>query len=118
MPPVQVIGDKNGGLTTLMFIADHQIGERHFSSLSQFSCSNISIKVIHVICNPYDNIATRILYMSGGVKKIITAIQKNKACVIDVNKIKYYIDEYFNMFQAIQLMKSNYDLDYIFRGSW
>ena len=112
VPPLQVIGDKNGGLTTLMFIADpSNWGEAFFKLKSIFS--NISIKVIHVIRNPYDNIATKILYRSGGVKKIITARQKNQTWVIDVNKIKYYIDEYFSMFQAIQLMKSSYDLNYL-----
>ena len=64
MPPVQVIGDKNGGLNTLMFIADPLKWGEAFRKLKSIF-SNISIKVIQVIRNPYDNIATKILRRSG-----------------------------------------------------
>ena len=112
VPPVQVIGDKNGGQTTLMFLDDPSKWERLFFKLKSM-LNNIPIKVIHVIRNPYDNIATEILYKSGGPKKTTKTKQYNITREIDLNKIKYYIDRYFTMFQAIQQMKSNYDLNYL-----
>ena len=112
VPPVQVIGDKNGGQTTLMFLDDPSKWEQIFFKLKSM-LNDIPIKVIHVIRNPYDNIATEILYHSGGTKKTTKTKQNNMTRVVDLNKIKYYIDRYFTMFQAIQQMKSNYDLDYL-----
>ena len=112
MPPIQVIGDKNGGQTTLMFVDDPSKWEQLFFKLKSM-LSNISIKVIHVIRNPYDNIATKVLYMSGATKKATTVKRDNETLVVDVDKLKYCVDEYFTMFQAIEQMKSNYNLDYL-----
>ena len=112
VPPVQVIGDKNGGDTTQMFLDDPSKWERLFFKLKSM-LNNIPIKVIHVIRNPYDNIATEILYHSGGTARTTKTKQNNITRVVDRNKIKHFIDRYFNMFQAIQQMKSNYDLDYL-----
>ena len=109
--PIQVIGDKNGGQTTLMFIDDPSKWQQAFYKLK--SLLNIPIKVIHVIRNPYDNIATKILYKYKGTKKTTKAKQSNTTYVVNVKKMKHYIDEYFNMFQAIEQMKSKYHLDYL-----
>ena len=112
VPPVQVIGDKNGGQTTLMFVDDPSKWEQIFFKLKSM-LNDIPIKVIHVIRNPYDNIATKVLYRSGGTKKTTSVKHNNITRVVNLDKMNYCVHEYFNMFQAIQQMKSKYDLDYL-----
>ena len=106
--PVQVIGDKNGGKTTALFMSKPSNWEQVFFKLK--SIVNIPIKVIHVIRNPYDNIATSAIYRSKGLK-ITTVKQSNKSTEIDYSTMKRYIDKYFNFFEAIQQVKSKYHLN-------
>ena len=65
VPPIQVVGDKNAGRTTGLFITEPLKWEQVFLKLKSL-LGNIPIKVIHVIRNPYDNIATAVLYHSIG----------------------------------------------------
>ena len=110
VPPIEVIGDKNGGQTTLFFIAEPLRWEQVWFKLKSM-IGNIPIKVLHVIRNPYDNIATRALYKFGGPKKVAKVKHGNKSYEVDVTIIKQQIDEYFNMFQAIQQIRHKYDLN-------
>ena len=112
VPPIQVIGDKNGGQTTLMFIDKPSRWKTAFLKLQSF-LKNIPIKVIHVIRNPYDNIATKALYKSSGVKKVTKVKHSNKSREVDVSLLKHCVNEYFDMFEAIQQIKHKYDLNYL-----
>ena len=106
--PIQVIGDKNGGKTTALFMRKPSNWDQVFLKLK--SVLNIPIKVIHVIRNPYDNIATAVIYQSKGLK-ITTVKQSNKSIEIDFDVMKHFIDKYFNFFEAIQQVKSKYHLN-------
>ena len=112
VPPIQVIGDKNGGQTTLMFVNDPKNWNKLFLKLQSF-LNNIPIKVIHVIRNPYDNIATKALYKSATIRRVTNVKYKNKSHEVDVSLLKRCMNEYFEMSQAIQQIKHKYDLNYL-----
>ena len=59
---IDVIGDKMGGSTIALFLSNPAQFESHLSKLR--SLLNLPIKVFHVICNPYDNIATKSLHIA------------------------------------------------------
>ena len=106
--PIQVIGDKSGGKTTALFLTNPLKWEQVFFKLK--SMLNIPIKVIHVIRNPYDNIATSLLYKSKGIK-VSRVKQSNKSYKVDESILKHYIDKYFDFYQAIQNLKYKYNLN-------
>ena len=112
VPPIQVIGDKNGGQTTLMFIDEPTKWNNVFLKLQSF-LNNIPIKVIHVIRNPYDNIATKALYKSTTIRRVTKVKYNNKSREVDVSLLKHCMNEYFEMFRAIQQIKHKYDLNYL-----
>ena len=107
VPPIQVIGDKNGGKTTALFYTEPLKWDQVFRKLK--SLLHIPIKVIQVIRNPYDNIATSVLYKSKGVN-VATVKHHNKSYEVDVDAMKHYTSRYFDFHEAIQQVKRKYDL--------
>ena len=65
---LRVIGDKSGGYTALMY----QTSSNKFKSLYNWLKAEVKvpIKVIHVIRNPFDMIATATLYTASSVRGI------------------------------------------------
>ena len=57
---IDVIGDKMGGDTSVVYFTDPSEFEYHLNKLH--SIANIPFKVFHVIQNPFDNIVTIALY--------------------------------------------------------
>ena len=106
--PIQVIGDKSGGHTTGLFCSDPLKWEQVFLKLN--SVLNIPIKVIHVIRNPYDNIATSVIYQSKGLT-ITKVKQHNRSHEANVSIMGRLIKKYFDRFRAIQEAKRKYDLN-------
>ena len=107
VPPIQVIGDKNGGKTTALFYTEPLKWDKVFRKLK--SLLHIPIKVIQVIRNPYDNIATLVLYKSKGVN-VATVKHHNKSYEVNVDAMKQYTSRYFGFHEAIQQLKHKYDL--------
>ena len=68
---VDVIGDKSGGSISLQYINDEAAVKARLKMLA--SDLSVPIKVIHVIRNPYDTIATRLLYTIGKKSSMNTA---------------------------------------------
>lgn len=58
---INVIGDKAGGMTAQVFRKDQRIFNSSYFHL-QKTLGGLPISVIHVLRNPYDNIATMLLY--------------------------------------------------------
>jgi len=108
---IDVIGDKKGGSTAVMYMKDHDKFESVFDKLK--SIVSLPIKVIHVIRNPYDNIATSALIDYQRNKQInITALKKsNSEFSIDRRVVSSNIVKYFNVCQSIEEMKVKYNLD-------
>jgi len=105
---VQVIGDKDGGKTAAMFLRNPQNWDQVFSKIK--SIVDIPIKVIHVIRNPYDNIATMLIYKTSGLK--ITEVKhSDKVHKVDSSSVRQKTDKYFELFQAIQEAEEKYNLD-------
>ena len=59
---IDVIGDNIGGSTIALFLSNPAQFESHLNKLR--SLLNLPIKVFQVIRNPYDNIATKSLYIA------------------------------------------------------
>ena len=73
---LRVIGDKSGGHTARMYLQSSQRACRTYEEL--VDTVKVPVHIIHVVRNPYDMIATQVLYttLSGGVggkKKNATA---------------------------------------------
>jgi len=71
------------------------------------------IKVIHVIRNPYDNIATIALYRHFDHIRvnISTTKKSNRTINIEPAILDRAISYYFNLFQASELMRQQFNLD-------
>jgi len=112
---IDVIGDKGGGATTGLLLRSPDKWSYAFDIIKSLAGS---LKVIHVIRNPYDNIATSLCYKYvvkknefGPVKKSNNTHEVNSK--ISPLKIKNKIKEYFSLFQSIADAKKRYNLDII-----
>ena len=64
---LKVIGDKAGGSTARVFRGNPQLFQQMYSSL--VDSVRVPMRVIHVVRNPYDMIATRLLYRVSGERR-------------------------------------------------
>ena len=104
---IDVIGDKRGDGTVQLFI-DHP---SNWSSVYNILQSlNVTLKVIHVIRNPYDNIASHV-FLSENYFKFKYIKRSNK--VYTFNSTANSIKMYFQYHQAIISLKEKYNLDII-----
>ena len=104
---IDVIGDKKGGITTQMLAAEPDKWSHIYNILKSL---NVSIKVIFVIRNPYDNIATGAFY-GFNPNNIGIIKQSNNTYNIDPAIIQRNIVRYFLYHQAIVDAKKKYNLD-------
>jgi len=98
---IDVIGDKRGGLTSGMYMKDPDTFESTFRELK--SIVNLPMKVIHVIRNPYDNIATSVMFAYKKlehVKKITTLKESDNEQPIKPKLVDKFIVSHFKMYQA------------------
>ena len=106
---VNVIGDKNGGKTVSFFHQDPLEWGKIYNKLK--TLINIPFKVIYVIRNPYDSIASTYLYRCGNMSDIRNS---NGTFVLNGNKYKklaHHIQKHFDSHQAIMSAKKQYNLD-------
>ena len=107
---IDVIGDKKAGTTTSMVLKRRQ---QFLSSLETVKSLTDSIKMIHVIRNPYDNIATSVIYVMASKAKV-ASIKKSNETFESRNATVYgQIKIYFAYYKAIEDVKKLYNLDYI-----
>ena len=108
---IDVIGDKKGGGTGMMYAHNHDRFESTLDKLK--SIVSLPIKVIHVIRNPYDNIATTALYNYKNRKhvKVTTLKTSDLELSIDPGIVMKIIDWHFKLCQAIEEMKVKDGLD-------
>ena len=106
-----MISDKKGGGTGVMYVHNHYRFESTLDKLK--SIVSLLIKVIHVIRNPYDNIATTVLfdYQSRKHVKITTLKSSDLALSFDPGIVMRIIEWHFKVYQAIEEMKVKYSLD-------
>ena len=102
---IDVIGDKSGGGVTTAYMSNRTIFLSHYELLKRGL--NIPIKVVHVIRNPYDNIATKYLYLIGvkdykRAKDFVRHVKENKTAIRPiVSVLKGIIARHFDMVQAV-----------------
>ena len=108
---INVIGDKHGGRIAKEFLGNPELFQSHLNKLR--SLVKMPIKVIHVIRNPYDNIATIALYthFDKNHKNISTTKKNNKTINIEAVILDKTISYYFKLFQASELMRQQFNLD-------
>jgi len=109
---IDVIGDKRGGLTSAMYMKDPDMFESTFRELK--SIVNLPMKVIHVIRNPYDNIATSVMFeykKLKHVKKITTLKESDHEQPINPKLVDKFIVNHFKIYKATEEIKVKYNLD-------
>ena len=108
---IDVIGDKRGDRTIQLFI-DHP--SKWSSVYNILKSLNVTLKVIHVIRNPYDNIASLIFLSDDKTYSIFKNIKhSNKTYTFNSNYTAKLIKTYFQYHQAIVSVKKQYNLDII-----
>ena len=109
---INVIGDKHGGLTVQAFLANPKLFESRLKQLQTLT-ANLTIKVFHVIRNPYDNIATMAMYKNFGKRGTEVAKAKNSNSTLNVGHkvMDYMIDTYFKLHKGSEVMRKQFKLD-------
>ena len=109
---IDVIGDKQGGLPSIMFMENPKKFRTMLSKLQ--AVVDMPIKVIHVIRNPFDNIATAILYDAfANVSLTTKAKLGNDPLDVDSKIINKNIKQYFRRYQASEDAIEVFKLDAI-----
>ena len=108
---IDVIGDKKGGQTTTSFLANVELFQDRLNKLR--TLVNLPIKVIHVIRNPYDNIATLAIYRHFHHEHTKVAMAKSNNETVSVNPalLNYSIKYYFDLFDGAEVMRRKFNLD-------
>ena len=107
---IDVIGDKRGGTTTELLTSYPDKWLKSFNILKSF---NLTMKVIYVIRNPFDNIATSVLYSTTSTQLVKNLKQSNTTVEVDSDTIENHIIYYFKLHEAIIHAKTTYNLDVI-----
>ena len=105
---IYVIGDKKAGTTTLMLYHDTTEWSKVLNVLRS---SVSSVKVIHVIRNPYDNIATDILYASHSKSELLDIKKNNRTAEVNSLALLKRANKYFTLHKTIESAKRTFDLD-------
>ena len=108
---IDVIGDKHGGMAAKAFLANDKLFQNRLNKLRILV--KRPIKMIHVIRNPYDNIATIAIYRHFKQDRAhISAAKKNNKTINPkpglLDKATNY---YFNLYQGAEMMKQKFNLD-------
>ena len=108
---IDVIGDKMGGDTSVVYFTDPSEFEYRLNKLH--SITNIPFKVFHVIRNPFDNIATIALYKHLRFQddKIAMIKSINDTLRLDPEQIYSAINYFFLRYQAAEDIKWRFNLD-------
>ena len=101
---VSVIGDKAGGMTAQVYRMDKELFGSIYRQLE--STVMIPLQAIHVVRNPYDNIATMLLY-NHRVKQKANETHKYH----NEQALKNQIVAYFNQIRSVLEMIEKYSLD-------
>ena len=110
---IDVIGDKKGGITAKLLATEPDKWLHVYDILISL---NVTIKVIFVIRNPYDNIGTSLFYglnTNINVNNFGRVKQSNDTYNFDPSIVQKNIERYFLYHQAIADAKKKYNLDVI-----
>ena len=94
---IEVIGDKSGGLTTLMYRSDKQKFKENFEKLKRNV--QVPLRIIHVLRNPFDIISTSAIYATEG-KSLFKQLKETGNKTADSN-LSVKTSNVFNQFRAV-----------------
>ena len=94
---IEVIGDKSGGMTTLVYQSDKQKFKENFEKLKQNV--QVPLRIIHVLRNPFDMISTSAIYATKG-KALFKQLKETGNKTSDP-KLSGKISYVFNKFRAV-----------------
>ena len=107
---IDVIGDKKGGWTAQVLLGNPGQWETVFNRIR--TAVNLPMKVFHVIRNPYDNVASKVLCdYSGDLRLYGKRRVSNETYAVNSRMLDNYMRNYFEVFQAIENAKQEYKLD-------
>ena len=110
---IDVIGDKKGGITTNLLATEPDKWLHVYDILISL---NVTIKVIFVVRNAYDNIGTSLFYglnSNINVNNFGRVKQSNNTYNFDPSIVQKNIERYFFYHQAIADARKKYNLDVI-----
>ena len=107
---IDVIGDKKASVTTKLLRRKPDKWLNVFNTLNSLTKT---LKVIHTIRNPYDNIATMILYTFNTKREVGDAKRSNQTYKIDSDTIEGQIKLYFLHYKTVIDARKAYNLDLI-----
>ena len=107
---IDVIGDKKAGLTANMLLTQPEEWSRVYNILKSF---NVTVRVIQVLRNPFDIIATTILLESNSKPMFAKIKKSNKTTKVTPDQSNPWIERYFSYHNAIGIAKKEYNLDLI-----
>ena len=84
---IRVIGDKSGGSTTTVYTSSPKKFERYLTELRE--TVGIPIRVLHVVRNPFDMIATDALYSAGKRLRVKTGVRQ----AVFVSNVKKHLGD-------------------------
>lgn len=106
---IDVIGEKKGDLTTEMFLYSPTRLGHVIDKLN--TTLGLPLKVFHVIRNPFDNIATAVLYDNFRDGEIGKAKRYKGVYAFNTSLVDKEIETYFRYYQAIEDAKEMFKFD-------
>ena len=101
---IGVIGDKSGGMTTKLFKNQKRSVKQAFKEIKE--AVGVPIVVIHAIRNPFDNIATMLLYKKHA--RNVASSQQPYANIKDLRKqVTLYFRQVHSVVKMIKQLKLN-----------
>ena len=107
---IDVIGDKKGGTTSELLAYNHEMWLQSFNIVKSL---NLPIKVVYVIRNPYDNIATMVLCKAINERNLGKFKQSNETIKVKSKIVEDRIRYYFDLHNATVNAIKTYNLDVI-----
>ena len=101
---ISVIGDKAGGMTAQVYRNNRSTFLSVYQQLQ--TTVTVPVSVIHIVRNPYDNIATMLLYNEHMKRSVNTTFKYN-----NVDALRRQIKSYFTQVKSVLSMIDNIGLN-------
>lgn len=104
---IVIIGDKSGGMTTKTYKIHHKEMARVYNEI--LTTVQVPIIAIHVVRNPFDNIATMLLFNNHISKKDVSTERPYS----NLNGLSFQINSYFKQVESVVKMIDELNLNVI-----
>ena len=104
---IVLIGDKSGGMTTKTYKVHHKVMPRVYNEI--LTTVQVPVIAIHVVRNPFDNIATMLLFNNHISKKDVSTERPYS----NLNGLSFQINSYFKQVESVVKMINELNLNVI-----